>query len=391
MYIAMKVLTQRLHLLQLSQFHGHWAGTLFLVLILTVVVTACGGEETTDGGNRLDSESSPRSVPGSSQMSLQEYASLCADFAGDEIAQDATGGEVSEELARAIELMESINPPPEVANWHNESLSYGKAVKRLVDLQPEDETPNPFVFLILLPQVRALEDTMNDLAPAVRVTLAAAGCLEYEAESVAEGDGPSTITFAAEGPANRVTWTSVPGAEFYKVYYGDLPDCYVNSSGSPSSCRELASNVAGTTYVHADPHRDLNYYWVSACDAGGCSVIYHGRYALLVGETPLGPANPRYERDGTRAVLSWGSSEGATHYKVYFDPSGNTRCSLLPLGGAFGCEELDDNVVGTTYTHAGSAGPTTYWVVACNRGGCSEIDNGNPVEPVVQRPGPPAN
>ena len=157
--------------------------------------------------------------------------------------------------------MESINPPPEVADWHNESLSYGKAVKRLVDLQPEDEIPNPLAFLILLPQMLALEDTMNNLAPAVRVTLAAAGSLEYEAESVAEGDGPSTITFAAEGPANRVTWTSVSGAEFYKVHYGDFPDCYVNSSGSASGYGELASNVAGTTYVHETPHRGPNYYW----------------------------------------------------------------------------------------------------------------------------------
>ena len=86
MYIAMKILTQRLHLLQLSQFHGHWAGTLFFVFVLTVVVTACGGGKTTDGGNRLDSESSPRSAPGYSRMSLQEYASLCAGFAGDDLA-----------------------------------------------------------------------------------------------------------------------------------------------------------------------------------------------------------------------------------------------------------------------------------------------------------------
>ena len=50
--------------------------------------------------------------------------------------------------------------------------------------------------------------------------------------------------------------------------------------------------MTGTTYVHADPHRDLNLYWVSACDAGGCSFIYGDTYALFVGEPPSGPANP---------------------------------------------------------------------------------------------------
>ena len=44
-------------------------------------------------------------------MSLAEYAALCAEYASDEIAQDATYGQVSAELAASIELMESVNPP----------------------------------------------------------------------------------------------------------------------------------------------------------------------------------------------------------------------------------------------------------------------------------------
>ena len=353
------------------------------------VVEDFEGDTSTSTFSPSDTQTAPTTARGSSGMTLDEYAAMCELYADDEIASDATNGEVSEELARSIELMSPIDPPPEVVDYHNETLAFGKALKRLVDLQPDNAMANPFAFLILLPQMQKLEDTMENLAPDVRRTLAAAGCAE-EIESVAEGDGPSALTFAVEGPANRVTWTSVSGAMFYKVYYGDFPDCYVNNRGIPSSCRELASNVDGTTYVHADPHRDLNYYWVSACD-GGCSFIYPGKYALFVDATPPAPANPRYERDGARATLTWDSSEGATHYKVYSDGFGDVRCSINRLGVTLGCDELDDNVVRTSNTHDAAGSAVTYWVVACNRGGCSAIDSGNTVEPVVQRPGSPAN
>ena len=188
MYRATRELAHEVQILHLSRFHVNGAGVLLLVFLLTVVVTACGGSETTNGDNRSDSEGSPRSVPGLSPMTLDEYASRCAEYADDEIASDATNGEVSDELARSIEVMESIDPPPEVADYHNETLALGKALKRLVDLQPGGEMANPFAFLILLPQMQKLEDTMNNLDPEVRRTLAAAGCAEDATESVAEGD-----------------------------------------------------------------------------------------------------------------------------------------------------------------------------------------------------------
>ena len=156
---------------------------------------------------------------------------------------------------------------------------------------------------------------------------------------------------------------------------GNLEDCYVNRDGVPSGCRELASSVVGTTYVHEEPHRDLNYYWVSACDAGGCSFIYSERSAEFAGGRPASPTNLRSERQGSRAIVKWDISEGATHYKVYFDGHGRMRCSISRIGITLGCEELDDNVTQPSYTHTEPGGEGNhYWVVACNRGGCSEID-----------------
>ena len=240
------------------------AFALLFVLVASVAVSACAGS----GPSTKDSEESKSE---SSRLSLEEYAELCGDYAGDEIPEGATSGEVSEELKRSIELLESINPPREVADYHNETLSFARNMKRLLDVQPEDESPNLLAFLVLAPQMQALEDSMTNLDPEVRRKLAAVGCAE-DVESVAEGDGPSTVTFAVEENTNRVDWTIVTGAEFYKVYHGGIKDCYVDRGGAPSSCEELASSVAGTTYVHKDPHRDLNFYWVSACDGWGVLV-----------------------------------------------------------------------------------------------------------------------
>ena len=183
----------------------------------------------------------------------------------------------------------------------------------------------------------------------------------------------------------------MPGAEFYKVYYGNLQDCFINRAGEVSGCEELESNVTGPSYVHETPQRDLDYYWVSACDAEGCSFIHRDNFAQFVDGTPDSPANLRYEREGARAVLNWDSSEGATHYNVYFDGFGKMRCSISGIGDTLGCEELETIVTQTSYVHTGASSAPSYWVVACNRGGCSEIDSANPARLIVPWPASPAN
>ena len=81
-----------------------------------------------------------------------------------------------------------------------------------------------------------------------------------------------------DGSTIRVSWDAVDGADYYKVYhdyfFGD--ECSLRSDGRPRFCEELATNVVGTTYVHANPtspDRGENYYWVVSCNSDGCSEI----------------------------------------------------------------------------------------------------------------------
>ena len=87
--------------------------------------------------------------------------------------------------------------------------------------------------------------------------------------------GPTTVRFAIEGTAKRVSWQAVEGAEDYSIYHDDFFDsgCSLDVFGSPSFCEELVTNVVETGYLHTEPAGEENYYWVVACNQGGCSEI----------------------------------------------------------------------------------------------------------------------
>ena len=184
------------------------------------------------------------------------------------------------------------------------------------------------------------------------------------------------------------------GADYYNVYHDDFFDsgCTLRRDGSPGFCEELATNVAETTYVHASPDEDENYYWVVACNSGGCSEIDSENPAMPIETIPTGPANVRYALEGSSIRVSWDAVDGADYYNVYHDDFFDSGCTLRRDGSPGFCEELATNVAETTYAHASpDEDENYYWVVACNSGGCSEIDSENPAMPIETIPTGPAN
>ena len=194
---------------------------------------------------------------------------------------------------------------------------------------------------------------------------------------------PANARYAVEGSTIHITWDPVDGSDYYNVYHDDFFDsrCRLNRDGSTGFCEELARNVVGTTHIHTAPDRGDNYYWVVACNSVGCSEIDSKNPAAPAEAIPTTPANARYAVEGSTIRVSWHPAAGADHYNVYHDDFFDSRCRLNRDGSAGFCEELARNVVGTTYVHTDpSSGDNYYWVVACNRGGCSEIDAENPVK-----------
>ncbi len=342
------------------------------------------------------------SVPVSSEMSLDDYAAACPQNDPGGLAEDATNGEVAAATERWIQVMESIQPPPEVAAWHSESLFYARSIKDMADAQPQLAVANPFVFQTLLPQLDALKDDANSLDSDVRALLAEAGCLSEENASGFEAGSlpnqalasPSHATYAVEGPSTTVvSWDAVDGADHYNIYHDDFHDssCRVSSGGEASFCEELAANITDTAYTHTDPDPYDNYYWVTACNRHGCSQVDSENPAGPIEPVPSSPANLAYAVEGSTTVVNWDAVDGADHYNIYHDYF-SLSCQVSSGGEASFCEELAANITDTAYTHTDpDPYDNYYWVTACNRGGCSQIDSENPAGPIEPVPSSPAN
>ena len=326
--------------------------------------------------------------PAGSLTSVDEYAAACAEYAGDDIPEDATNGEVAAEMARSIQVMEGIDPPPELTDLHASVLAFAAAIKDIADAQPQDEVGNPFAYVIVLPRLGEIEAALDALDPEVRARLATFGCLgdgdgsspEYSVPPPVGPPSPSNVTYAVEGSSIRLNWDAVAEADHYNVYHDDFFDsaCSLDNQRSAYFCSELATHVVDTTFLHADPSRD-NYYWVVACNRDGCSEIDSDNPATPIESPPGNPRRVTYAVEGSAIHLSWESVAEADHYNVYHDDFFDSDCLLDNQRSAAFCSELATHVVDTTFLHADPSRDNYYWVVACNRGGCSEIDSRNPI------------
>ena len=104
-------------------------------------------------------------------MSLDDYAAWCAEFASAETTEEEgviTYGEFSETLALMIGLLEPMNPPQEVAAWHQALLSSQRDLKTKVDDYSgakSDPIDIELFFSLLMSYHQSLAETMRALGP----------------------------------------------------------------------------------------------------------------------------------------------------------------------------------------------------------------------------------
>ena len=198
---------------------------------------------------------------------------------------------------------------------------------------------------------------------------------------------PSNLTYAFEGASLVINWDPADDADYYNLYHHGSSStyCIVQSDGSSSICDQLAANLVETTYTHAVTDRS-NYYWVAACNNVGCSPVAEESPAKPAVDIPPAPSNLTYALEGPSIVLSWDPVDGADYYNLYHHRAFASSCEVRPDGSSFSCDQLAANLVETTYTHADPDRRNYYWVVACNRGGCSPVDVTNVASPVESGP-----
>ncbi len=281
------------------------------------------------------------------EMTVAEYAQWCAALPDD--IEPPTWGEFLEIVRPSLEEAEALIPPMALTDLHDAVLLFFRNVSvSASEFDPDasyDYTALLVHGLVYFAQIQEMAGGWDD---DVRAALVASGCIGAEliGEEESSGDDPqgdtSTATAAPESaptqtptpsdtptpqpaptqtptptamptestpaaPANvryslegstiRVSWEPVDGADHYNVYFDDFFDssCRLNSDGSLSFCEELVASVGETSYVHASPDSFNNYYWVVACNSGGCSEIDSDNPASQVVTESTGPTGP----DGT--------------------------------------------------------------------------------------------
>ena len=82
--------------------------------------------------------STPTPTPAAATLSLDVYLTLCA-YTEEELADDATYGDLSSELAAEADRFEALTPPAQLSEWHLLNIEAYRTAQAAVDTQPKDD------------------------------------------------------------------------------------------------------------------------------------------------------------------------------------------------------------------------------------------------------------
>ena len=118
-------------------------------------------------------------TPAATTLSLGVYLTLCAptDF---DLADDATYGDLSSELAAEADRFEALTPPAQLSEWHLLYIESYRTVQAILDTQPKDDVvddDNRMVDAAIDDVEERLREVGARLPEDVRQQLAEAGCI----------------------------------------------------------------------------------------------------------------------------------------------------------------------------------------------------------------------
>ena len=405
-------------------------------VLLTFAFAACGGDEearedvptataagetpaailtSTDAPVGISAATAPTTTPGAelpraSQASLDDYiGAVCGGQAQVNSWEEGDSlRELSDGLGFVIEGLGALEPPAEVAEWHDATITFAGAFKDAIDdyiQDPGDLTENQFLLRAafgLVSRFEPVEQAIATMDPDVRNRMVEAGCIDEEAlksqdeetselipqlerEEIPVGGSVSGALaaseiiyyqFQAEEGQKYLVAVSWEGIMRVRLLIKDLPDPRVdsisqsNASDSPL-IRPWTAPETGTFHI------DLY-----ALDGTGTFNV-----SIAIDGSPDSPSGVSAAWEGSTVEISWDPVDGAEYYVVYHDDR-DFGCELDDENRPRFCDELAADVAQTNYVHASPEPPDSlrfrgnhYWVVACNSEGCSGIDANEPVSP----------
>ena len=252
------------------------------VVVLTFAFAACGGADeaqedvpastapdessaatspTPDAAGGTSSSASPEATQasdaqGASSVSLDEYiGTVCGPTEVAAWEEGKSLRELSEGLEFVIEGMSALEPPAEVAEWHDAQIAFAGAFKGTIDEyldDPGDRTEDQFLLSAafgLVSQFEPVEQAIGAMDPDVRARMTEAGCIEGEEEELPVG-GAVITEFSSISAGESHTcglgvdglvgcWgdsffgkTTPPSGAFSSISAGDSHSCGVRIDGT---------------------------------------------------------------------------------------------------------------------------------------------------------------
>ena len=254
--------------MSVDTFILRWSGILLGVLLIAAALAACGdssapatqvsGSSTPTGDTPTADSPAATPVPeaqDTSGVSLEEYIIRVCGEAVTEVSS-WEGGDSLRDLSAGLgfitEQMRALDPPVEVAEWHDAQIAFAGVFKETVDdflEDPGDRTEDEFLismFFTVAPHFEPVEQAIANMDPDVRARMAEAGCIDddttgggrviTEFASISAGDnhtcGVGTDGYVGCWGADWNGSTQPPDGEFSSVSAGRTHTCGVRADGT---------------------------------------------------------------------------------------------------------------------------------------------------------------
>ena len=173
-------------------------------------------------------ELTERATVATATLSLDVYLTLCAPPESD-LADDATYGDLSSELATEADRVEALTPPAQLSEWHLLNIENYRTIQAVFDTYPKDDVIDFANLLLIAAAADELEGKLGEVAVRlpedIRQQMIEAGCIdpgvapydyvnEFEsATRIAIGEAVA-IEFESPDDEGMFVFLGEPGAEY---------------------------------------------------------------------------------------------------------------------------------------------------------------------------------
>ena len=264
-----------------------WSGILLGILFIAAALSACEDGSTPDKGTAKSI--SDTQAPDSSRMSLDDYLTICSGpTPGQTDAEFTSLAGFAAVLGEFTEQLEAVEPPEEVADWHDAVLVYQRAVKEALDDAPgpgEGESEDMYILGVLFPvglqHQPAISDAIEGMDRELVARMVEAGCIDEDILSMSLTEEElKELGVGAGGTAGGRMIT-----EFASISAGSDHTCGVGTDGYVG-CWGRGSDFLGK----ASPP-DGEFSFVAAGWIHTCGVRADGSVACW-GDDSWGQATP---------------------------------------------------------------------------------------------------